>query len=192
MSIYVNQCIIVEGKYDKIKLSSIIDAFIIETDGFGIFKNREKLELIRLMAKKTGIIILTDSDAAGFQIRNFLKGAVKEGQVFHAYTADIFGKEPRKTEPSAEGKLGVEGVPVKQIISALEKSGIFAEQKEKTPDFLSTADLYALNLLGTTDAKTNRRKLYEKMGLPQHMSTSAFLDYVNRVMSEDEFYGIIL
>ena len=113
--------VIVEGKYDKIKLSSILDTLILTTDGFGIFKNKDSIELIRKMAKETGIVILTDSDSAGFKIRSFIGGMVPEEQIKHAYIPDIFGKEKRKTESSKEGKLGVEGIPKEKLIEALLK-----------------------------------------------------------------------
>ena len=118
--IHIQQAVIVEGRYDKIKLSSILDALIIETGGFSIFKNKEKQQLIRRLAEKRGILILTDSDSAGFKIRSFIGGSVPPEQVKHAYIPDIFGKEKRKTEASKEGKLGVEGVPSEVIVRALE------------------------------------------------------------------------
>lgn len=127
--IKINEAIIVEGKYDKIKLSSIVDAVIIVTNGFGIFRDREKLELIRYYAQKTGIIILTDSDSAGRKIRGYIKGAVKNGRIINVYIPDVFGKEKRKEKPSAEGKLGVEGIDVKTLVSAFEKSGVPVKPK---------------------------------------------------------------
>ena len=120
--IKINEAIIVEGKYDKIKLCSVVDAVIIVTDGFGIFKDAEKLALIRYYAEKTGIVILTDSDSAGRKIRGYIKGAVKNGVVKNVYTPDIFGKEKRKTKPSAEGKLGVEGIDCDILLAAFKKA----------------------------------------------------------------------
>ena len=122
--IKIEQAVIVEGRYDKIKLSSLIDALIIETDGFSIFKDKEKQKLIKRLANEKGILILTDSDSAGFKIRSFLGGSVPEDKVFHAYIPDIFGKEKRKSEYSKEGKLGVEGVPSNVIYEALERAGV--------------------------------------------------------------------
>ena len=122
----IKQAVVVEGKYDKIKLSSIIDGVIIVTNGYGIFKDKETLELIRYYARKTGIIILTDSDSAGFRIRGYLKGAVSSGKITNVYIPDIFGKEKRKSAPGKEGKLGVEGIKKQLIIEAFEKAGINA------------------------------------------------------------------
>ena len=124
----VKQAVIVEGKYDKIKLSSVIDGVIIPTNGFNVFKNRETLELIRYFAETSGIIILTDSDAAGFKIRSFLKGAVGKGEILNVYVPDIFGKEKRKTVPSKEGKLGVEGMEKAVLLEAFRKAGVIAEE----------------------------------------------------------------
>ena len=125
--ITVKQPIIVEGKYDKIKLQSVVDGLIITTDGFHIYKDKEKLGLIRAFAEKTGVIILTDSDGAGFQIRNHLKGCIKNGRIYNVYIPDIFGKEKRKDKPSKEGKLGVEGIDTDILLRAFEEAGIFSE-----------------------------------------------------------------
>ena len=122
--LHIEQAVIVEGKYDKIKLSSILDAVIITTNGFSVMKNKEKLEIIRFYAQNKGIIILTDSDSAGFKIRNYLKGAIKNGKIINVYVPDIFGKEKRKAAPSKEGKLGVEGIDK-------EKAQIYARQQEQ-------------------------------------------------------------
>ncbi|MGN1223666.1 MAG: toprim domain-containing protein, partial [Ruminococcus sp.] len=127
--IHIKQAIVVEGKYDKVKLSSILDAVILVTNGFQIYKNPEQLELIRYYARTTGVILLTDADRAGFQIRNYLKGAIQEGMVYHVYTPDIYGKERRKEKPSAEGKLGVEGIRKDLLLAAFEKAGVLTEEK---------------------------------------------------------------
>ena len=132
--IKINEAIIVEGKYDKIKLCSIVDAVIIVTGGFGIFKDAEKLELIRYYAEKTGVIILTDSDSAGRRIRGYIKGAIKNGTVKNVYIPDVFGKEKRKVKPSAEGKLGVEGIDGATLLAAFEKAGITAAERSAPPD----------------------------------------------------------
>ena len=125
--IKIDRVVIVEGRYDKIKLSSVIDGIIIETDGFGIFNNKEKQKLIRRLAETKGLLILTDSDSAGFKIRSFIRGMVPAEQIKHAYIPDIFGKEKRKRHASKEGTLGVEGVPVDVIKSALDKAGVFSQ-----------------------------------------------------------------
>ena len=135
-----------EGKYDKIKLSSIIDAVIIPTNGFTVFKDRETLEIIRYFAAATGIIILTDSDSAGFKIRSFIKGAVKNGRILNVYIPDIFGKERRKTVPSKEGKLGVEGIEKEIILEAFRKAGITAEEQPPNSDPITRLYLYDLGI----------------------------------------------
>ena len=151
--IQVREAIIVEGKYDKIKLSNFIDGLIITTDGFGIFKNKEKQALIRRLADTRGILILTDSDGAGFVIRNFLKGSVSQNRIKHAYIPDIFGKEKRKDKPSKEGKLGVEGISEKILCDAIARSGAecsLSDQRVKTEKEInkeiSVADLNAVLL----------------------------------------------
>jgi len=165
--IKLNQAVIVEGKYDKITLSSIIDAVIIVTNGFGIFKDKEKLELIKFYARTTGIIIMTDSDRAGFIIRNHIKGAVKNGKIKNVYIPDIFGKEKRKEKPSAEGKLGVEGMNKEIILRALEKAGITADETQRDTDNLITkTDLFELGLSGGKDSSSRRRELLSYLKLP--------------------------
>ncbi len=184
----VDKAIIVEGKYDKIKLSSIIDGVIIVTNGYGIFKDKEKLELIRLYAKKKGIIILTDSDSAGFKIRSYLKGAVPAGSVTNVYIPDIFGKEKRKEKPSAEGKLGVEGIEKKLIIDAFLKAGIsFDECVKKNPeDEITRTDLFELGLMGGTESSLLRKKLLKELMLPEKLSTTGMLEILNTMISKEE------
>ena len=191
----VEQAIVVEGKYDKIKLESIIDATIVVTNGYGIFKDREKLELIRFYARKKGIIILTDSDVAGFKIRGFLKGSVPEGSIKNVYIPDIFGKEKRKVKPSAEGKLGVEGIKKELIVEAFRKAGINfvseegAEKTERNP--VTRTDIYEAGLTGTPDSSEKRKKLLKKLGLPERLSTSGMLEVLNTMMSAEEFYEMM-
>lgn len=191
----VEQAIVVEGKYDKIKLESIIDATIVVTNGYGIFKDREKLELIRFYARKKGIIILTDSDGAGFKIRGFLKGSVPEGNIKNVYIPDIFGKEKRKVKPSAEGKLGVEGIKKELIVEAFRKAGINfvseegAEKTERNP--VTRTDIYEAGLTGTPESSEKRKKLLKKLGLPERLSTSGMLEALNTMMSAEEFYEMM-
>ena len=179
--IKIDEAVIVEGKYDKIKLSSVIDAVIIVTNGFSIFKDSEKLELIRYYAEKTGIIILTDSDSAGRKIRGYIKGAVGSGRVTNVYIPDIFGKEKRKTKPSAEGKLGVEGVDVKTILSAFEKAGVTASQNEKRSD-ITKYTLYELGLSGGKNSSELRERLQVSLGLPRLLSSSALVEVLCTMM----------
>ncbi len=190
--IKIEQAIIVEGKYDKIKLSSIVNAVIIVTNGFGIFKDEEKLELIRYYARKTGIIILTDSDSAGFQIRNHIKGAVKNGKIYNVYIPDIMGKEKRKVKPSAEGKLGVEGVEKKIILKAFENAGITAsESSDNSIPEITKTDLYMLGLSGGNNSSILRKKLLAYLKLPSLLSANSMLEVMNTMMSYDELKEIM-
>ncbi len=189
--IKIKQAVIVEGKYDKIKLSSIIDAVIIQTNGYSIFKDKEKLELIRYYAKATGIIIMTDSDSAGFKIRNFIRGAVPDGEIINVYIPDIFGKEKRKIKPSCEGKLGVEGVDKKIITEALEKAGISSDTVTEERDKISKADLFEIGLSGRNNSSELRKNLLRKLNLPELLSTSAMLEVLNTMMSIDELIKLI-
>ncbi|MBP3310062.1 MAG: DUF4093 domain-containing protein [Ruminococcus sp.] len=183
--IKIDKAIIVEGKYDKIKLSSIVDAVIIVTNGFGIFKDREKLELIRYYANTTGIIILTDSDSAGRKIRGYIKGALNGGDIINVYIPDIFGKEKRKDKPSAEGKLGVEGVNSRILLEAFEKSGITASESNSEPD-ITKLTLYELGLSGGTDSRILRERLQASLGLPKLMSASALIEVLNTMLDSKE------
>ena len=190
--IKIEQAIIVEGKYDKIKLSSIVNAVIIVTNGFGIFKDEEKLELIRYYARKTGIIILTDSDSAGFQIRNHIKGAVKNVKIYNVYIPDIMGKEKRKVKPSAEGKLGVEGVEKKIILKAFENAGITAsESSDNSIPEMTKTDLYMLGLSGGNNSSILRKKLLAYLKLPSLLSANSMLEVLNTMMSYDELKEIM-
>jgi len=171
----IDQAIIVEGKYDKIKLSSVIDGVIIVTNGFGIFKDKEKLELIRYYARTTGIVILTDSDNAGRRIRGYIKGAVPEGSVQNVFIPDVFGKEKRKEKPSAEGKLGVEGIDPDMLLESFRKAGIMPSQ-ERTGSDITNLTLYELGLTGGPGSSQLRKRLQKKLGLPSLMSTTALIE----------------
>lgn len=184
--LHINGAIVVEGKYDKIKLSNIVDCPIVTTDGFGIFKSAEKKKLIRKYAESGGITVLTDSDSAGFKIRGYIKGFVGKGTVRCAYIPDIFGKERRKRAPSAEGKLGVEGVDEKVIVEALIKAGA-AEGGEPKIKEVSRTDLYEDGLFGKEDSSQKRAKLLKRLGLPERLSTSGLLDFINSSMSAEEY-----
>lgn len=183
--IKISQAIIVEGKYDKIKLASIMDAVIITTNGYGIFKDSEKLALIRYYAQKTGIIILTDSDSAGRKIRGFIKGAVKGGTVINVHIPDIFGKEKRKEKPSAEGKLGVEGISPEVILEAFHKAGITADNTPRERD-ITNLTLYELGLSGGQSSRELRIRLQKSLGLPELMSASALIEVLNTMMNAKE------
>lgn len=188
--IHLEQAVIVEGKYDKIKLSSIIDAVIITTNGFSVIKNKEKLEIIRFYAANKGIIILTDSDRAGFKIRNFIKGAVKNGKITNVYIPDIFGKEKRKAAPSKEGKLGVEGIDKDILIKAFEKAGITSSESTVRTEPVTKIDLYEAGLSGGENSSDKRSMLLKELGLPQLLTTGGMLDIINSMMDRDEFFTL--
>ena len=166
----IKEAIVVEGRYDKIKLSGVVDAPIIETNGFRIFKDKEKQSLIRQVAKKRGILIITDSDSAGFVIRNFLKGIIPESNIKQCYIPQLKGKEKRKSQPSKEGYRGVEGGDNEVIISAIRKSGasIVGEdtKRENTGSEITKSDLFSLGLTGSNNSKTNREKVLKHLNLP--------------------------
>ena len=190
--IKIDRAVIVEGRYDKIKLSSIIDGVIIETDGFGIFNNKEKQRLIRRLAETKGLLILTDSDSAGFKIRSFIRGIVPAEQIKHAYIPDIFGKEKRKTEASKEGKLGVEGVKVQVIIDALEKAGVLCEESEKTERReITKLDLYEDGLSGKPDSDALRKKLLKHLDLPERLTSNALVQILNTFLTFEEYKNAI-
>lgn len=188
--IHIDKAIIVEGKYDKIKLSSIFDAPIIVTDGFGIYKNIEISDLIRFYAENGGIIILTDSDSAGFRIRNHIKGLVSNDKITNVYIPEILGKEKRKDKPSKEGTIGVEGIDKDIIIEAFKKAGVLQNSEsafEQKDDCITNLDLFDLGFIGMKNSKIKRQELLKSMDLPSHISTSALLELLNKVMTRNEF-----
>lgn len=170
--------ILVEGKYDKIKLSQIFDATILTTDGFGIFKQKDKLALLRRLAESRGLLVFTDPDGAGLVIRNYLKGAIPEGTVYHAYIPDLYGKEKRKAKGSKEGKLGVEGVPDAVIVKAVEQSGALSEA-QPAGGGINKADLFELGLSGGVGSAQRRQALLKALQLPENLSPNALLDVLN-------------
>ena len=190
--IKLKQAVIVEGRYDKIKLKNIIDAPIIETNGFRIFNDKQRQSLIRQIAEKRGILIMTDSDGAGFVIRNFLKGTVDKSKIKNCYIPQLSGKEKRKVRGSAEGVLGVEGVPDDVIIEAVRKSGadIVGEEAQERKE-ITKADLYSLGLTGTENSAQKRKQLLDKLNLPGYLSTNAMLTALNCLYSLEELKKII-
>ena len=191
--ISVKEAIIVEGRYDKIKLSSIVDTPIIETGGFRVFKDKEKQNLIRNIAKKRGILLLTDSDSAGFVIRNFLKGIVPENELKNAYIPQLKGKEKRKAEPSKEGLLGVEGLSEADIVKAIQNSGatVLNENKPEVRAGITKGDLYELGLSGRANSAVMREKLLKKLELPTYLTTNALVSALNCLYSLEELKEII-
>lgn len=189
--IKLKQAVLVEGKYDKINIENFIDAYILCLDGFRIFKDKEKKELIKTLAKKDGIIVMTDSDSAGMVIRNHLKGIIDEGEIIQVYLPQIKGKEKRKEKHSAEGFLGVEGLNEKIITDALLKAGVIGVKIEKRSEKTVTKALfYELGLSGTANSKKQREIFLSFLNLPKDMSSNAMLDYFGRIMSEEEFIGV--
>lgn len=187
----ISEVIVVEGRYDKNTLSQVVDAVIIETSGFGIFNDKEKQKLLRQMAEKRGLIVMTDSDGAGFVIRNFIKGAVDPKLVKHAYIPDVCGKEKRKTKASKEGLLGVEGMSPEVIIEALRRAGATIDGEESTATArISKADFYAKGLTGKENSALLRKALLNKLELPEKLSTDSMLQVLNALMTREEFIRI--
>ena len=170
--------IVVEGKYDKVRIESLLDATVLTTEGFGIFKDKEKRQLFKKLAEKKGIVILSDPDGAGKVIRSHLHNITGGVGITDLYVPQIFGKEKRKSTSSKEGFLGVEGIDNKTILSLFEKSGLIGEKKEKTPAY-TKGDLYTLGYFGKEDSKAKREKVLLENNLPKNLSSSAFLDVIN-------------
>lgn len=183
----IHEAIIVEGKYDKIKLREIVDANIVTTDGFDIIHNKEKLAYVKKLAETCGIVILTDSDGAGFRIRNYLKGQIKCGRILHAYIPDIAGKERRKAKPSKEGLLGVEGINAGIVIKALLSAGCNTLQEHSSKRLITKLDLYEVGLAGGKESAEKRRILAAEFGLPSRLSAKSLADALNSFISYEEF-----
>ena len=190
--IKIKEAIVVEGRYDKNTLSQIVDAPIFETSGFGIFKDKERMNMLRRVAQKRGLIVFTDPDGAGFVIRNHRKSAIDGRYLKHAYVPDIMGKERRKSAPGKEGKLGVEGMRPEVILDALRKSGATMEGESLTPaDPITKQDLMELGLSGGPDASAKRLALLKRVNLPEHMSANAMLQALNLLYTKDEVYRLV-
>ena len=190
----VREVIVVEGRYDKNALRQVVEATVVETGGFGVFNDRERLALLRRLAAERGLILLTDSDGAGFVIRNFLKGAIPKSQLKQAYIPDIYGKERRKAAPGKEGKLGVEGMSPQVLLAALERAGATFEDGEAAAEQgepITKADLYALGLTGGRDSQRRRRALLKQLGLPERMTTNAMLEALNILCTREEFLSAL-
>lgn len=184
----IKEAIVVEGNYDKIKLSQLVDTTIIVTDGFMIFKNKDIMKMISALADKCGVIVFTDSDRAGFQIRNHIKNVLHGKNIKHAYIPDIKGKEKRKDKPSKEGFLGVEGISDDIILEALKEC--VTQIENNNGEKISKSDLCSLGLSGGKDSHQRRTLLLRKINLPQRLSANAMLDVVNSLYTREEFFEI--
>lgn len=187
--IRVREAIVVEGRYDANTLRQIVDAPVFETGGFGVFNDRERLKLLRLAAETRGLIVLTDSDGAGFVIRRYLSGAIDPKRVKHAFIPDVYGKERRKRTASKEGKIGVEGMRPEVIVDALRRAGatIEGEDARRAPGGITKADLYAAGLSGKPDSAEKRRALLKKLDLPERLSPNAMLRALELLYTREEF-----
>lgn len=189
----IREAIVVEGRYDKNTLAQIVDAPILETKGFGLFKDPKQLELLRSVAKKRGLIVLTDSDGAGFVIRNHIKCAIPAKYLKHAYIPDVAGKEKRKAAPGKEGKLGVEGMSPEVLLAALKNAGatIEGESTAQGNDQITKQDFVEFGLSGGPNASERRKRLENRLHLPEHMSANALLQALNLLLSREELAEIV-
>ncbi len=190
----VEEVIVVEGKYDKNTLSQIVEAVILETSGFGIFHDRQKRKLFQRLAERNGIIVLTDSDGAGFVIRSYLKGILPPDKLKQAYIPDLYGKEKRKASPSKEGKLGVEGMRPEILLEALRRAGAHMtgeEEARAASEKITRADLYRLGLSGGEGSRQKRLTILKRLELPEHLSSEAMLDVLNALMSREDFHALV-
>ena len=183
----IREAIVVEGRYDKNTLAQLVDTLILETAGFGIFRNREQMELLRRVAAVRGLIVMTDPDGAGFVIRNRIKASIPAQQLKHAYVPDILGKERRKAQPGREGKLGVEGMRPEVLEQALRRAGAtFLDESPESTEFvcLSKADLVSMGLSGGPDSAARRKRLLARLGLPEYLSANALLQTMNACITQ--------
>lgn len=189
----IKEVIVVEGRYDKNTVSQAVDALVVETSGFGIYNDTDKTNLLKRLAEKRGLIILTDSDGAGFMIRGFLKGLMDNKLVKHAYIPDIKGREKRKKSPSKEGKLGVEGMDRDVIISALMRAGATVEDENgfvQAKDPITKTDMYTLGLSGTAGSAERRLTLLRHLKLPERLTANGLLDVLNVLYTRDAFFEL--
>ena len=188
--IHTDRAIVVEGKYDKIKLGGLIDGVILCTGGFRIYKDKEMQQMLRALAKKQGLAVLTDSDAAGFQIRSFLRSICGKENIVDVYIPDLYGKEKRKQHPSREGKLGVEGIPEAVLLEALEKAGLGVREVQERADPITKLDLFELELSGGAQSAVRRAKLMKRLELPEHLSANALVTVLASLYSREELYRL--
>ena len=193
--IHVKEVIVVEGRYDKNAVAQVVDGTVIETSGFGVFSDKEKLALLRKLAEKRGLIILTDSDKAGFFIRGRLRGMLSDLNIKQAYIPDVEGREKRKASPSKEGKIGVEGMKPEVIVNALKRGGATFEDvpaKTQPKTQITKTDMYSSGLSGGPGSAKKRSELQERLGLPKRLSANALLDVLNILYTRDEFLALEL
>lgn len=186
--IHTDRAIVVEGKYDKIKLSSMVDGVIVCTGGFRVYKDKEMQAMLRALAKKQGLAVLTDSDTAGFKIRGFLRSICGKENIVDVYIPDLYGKEKRKDHPSKEGKLGVEGVPEEVLQKAFADAGIGAELVLQKKDPITKMDLFELGLSGRAESALRRKQLMKHLTLPEHLTTNALVTVLDALMSREELF----
>lgn len=189
----IREAIVVEGRYDKNTLSQIVDAPIFQTNGFGIMKDAQLLEVLRCVAKKRGLIVFTDSDGAGFVIRNYLKSAISGEYLKHAYIPDMPGKEKRKSAPGKEGKLGVEGMTPQVVLDSLRRAGATFDDETTIANCqqLTKTDLFFMGLSGGPDSSIKRKHLQKMLDLPEHLSCNALLEVLNLLYSKDDIYRFV-
>ncbi len=184
----IREVIVVEGRYDKNAISQVVDAVVVTLGGFAVFNDKEKLAFLRRLAEKQGLVILTDSDGAGFLLRNYLKGALPKDKVKHAYIPDVKGKERRKRKAGKEGKLGVEGMPPQLLLEALRRAGATFEDEAppRAGEALTKADLFALGLSGGEGSAEKRRRLLKRLDLPEHLTANGLLEALNLLFDRRE------
>ena len=191
----IKEVIVVEGRYDKNTVRQVVDAIVLDVGGFSVFSDQEKIKLLRRLAEERGLVILTDSDHAGFMIRNHLKNVLAGLPVKHAYIPDVSGKERRKQTPSKEGKLGVEGMRPEVILTALRRSGaVFldgAPEEARARGGITPADLYAAGLSGTAGSGERRKRLLRRLELPENLKAAGLLDVLNALYSKEAFFAAI-
>ena len=189
--IHVRQAVLVEGKYDAIRLASLLDALIIRTDGFRIFNDGEKKALLRRLAQRRGLIVLTDSDAAGFQIRSYLKGMLPKEQLVHVFIPDIYGKERRKGAPSKEGKLGVEGMDTQTLREAFTRAGVF-DAPAREENHITKLDLYRDGFCGKPGCRERLRALLRALGLPERLSANGLAELLSACVTAEEYRDAVI
>ena len=190
----IKEVIVEEGRYDKNALSQVVDATVVTLGGFSIFNDKEKLAFLRKLAKKQGIIILTDSDGSGFVIRNYLKGALPKEQIKQAYIPDVYGKERRKRHAGKEGKMGVEGMKPEVLVEALRRAGatfLDGEETEANRKPITKADLFAWGLSGGADSTVKRQALLKRLDLPEHLTANGMLEALNLLYAREDFLEML-